>query len=45
MLKTEDVTATLAWFEVERDGVALQFLGGETPNGYFLTFTEPADGA
>jgi hypothetical protein len=85
MLKAEDVTATLAWYErvgfkvrgkvpddreptwleLERDGVVLQFLGGEIepawgpevrewgmvemglqdPNGYFLTFTEPADGA
>ena len=31
MLKTEDVTATVAWFEVKRGGLALQFLGGETP--------------
>lgn len=115
MLKTEDMPATLAWYErasftirdrvprdgeptwleLERDDVVLQFLGGETPwpespaltgtiyfypasvyelheqirgeiepawgpevrewgmvemglqdpNGYFLTFTEPADGA
>ena len=115
MLKTEDMPATMAWYErarftirdrvpregeptwleLERDGVVLQFLGGETPwpespaltgtiyfypasvyelheqirggiepawgpevrewgmaemglqdpNGYFLTFTEPADGA
>jgi hypothetical protein len=114
MLKTTDMTATLAWYrrtgfdcsgtfpdtgeptwaEVQRDGVVLQFLAGETPwsaspaltgtiyiypesvravheqirdeidpawgpevrewgtlemglqdpNGYFLTFTEPADG-
>lgn len=114
MLKSEDMAATIAWYEragfeirgrfpdegdptwleVGRDGVVLQFLGGETPwaepptltgtiylypesvravheqirgeiepawgpearewgmlelglqdpNGYFLTFTEPADG-